>query len=145
VKSLEELGRELHAVRRAATEFKKREKWLRLEILRHPDARPGFISTHMNIVGRSEVDVHDEEFLRWLETSGYSEIVFEQTISVSRVKALAETIPAFREALDKTRAPSRRIETARAGRDEVTSSAEVEEDEDTVDSDSLPTKIIGVE
>lgn len=96
---LEAIGARLKAVRGLQAKCKKEDERLRKLILAHPDAKPGFKNTSIEIEGSQQMRTDNPELLvALMQTKTFGEAL-NLTISAPKVRAIAEKEPKVAEAV----------------------------------------------
>jgi hypothetical protein len=90
---IDTLTRRLNEVRGQIGDLKKEEERLRVLILQHPSAKPGFDNGMIMVKGTEEIDLEDPELLAALLACGRLNEAVNMSLSAPKVRQIASIEP----------------------------------------------------
>lgn len=97
--NLDVIGARLRAVRQLAAKCKKEDERLKKLILAHPDSKPGYKNSAIEIEGSQQMMTDNPELLVALMQTNNFAAACNMSVSQPKVRALAETEPKIADAL----------------------------------------------
>lgn len=105
----ESISRRLWAVRKIANFLKKEESTLKDMLASCPGVRPGYKNAFIEITPVPVLDTKSESLLEAIRELGVEDLVYTKTLTVKKLRAVAETNEELQKAIEKATISGRRV------------------------------------